>query len=203
MLCDVLKGKEKEETQALAISRSFSNPFPVPQNRRSLSFPRFWGKFRAIHLFRIYSSSPSHFCFLSFPLLTSFRTGFLLDPNCGPQVKPKNLHPPFKIPRECRVMLSFEPSCLGGRHITAFGVPKSRKNWDRPATIRDSSRFFTVGSKILASSPTSQGTGFPGLLLDFRINHRNQPARPGFNTLTKIFLSLYRFEIVVGNVQRR
>jgi hypothetical protein len=62
---------------------------------------------------------------------------------------------------------------LGGCHIIAFGVPGFLWNQDRPATIRDSSLSFSVGSKNMASSPTSQGKT-DSTLFDCRINHFDQ-----------------------------
>jgi hypothetical protein len=56
-------------------------------------------------------------------------------------------------------------SFLGGCHIIAFGVPVLLGNQDGPATIRNSSLFFSVGSKNMASSPTLQGKKY-SILLD-------------------------------------
>ena len=203
MLCSLLEGIRKGGNSGFGDFQVFCRPISCTAKSNKSFLPPFRGKFQVIHLFRIYSSNPSHFRFLGFLPITSFRTGFLRDPDCGPLIQTKSFRPPFKVPRKCRVMLSFEPSCLGGCHITVFGVPTSRKKWDGPATIRDSSRFFTVGSKILTSSPTPQGIGFPGPLLDFRINQGNQPPRPCFNTLPKVLLPLNRLEIVVGDIQGR
>lgn len=90
---------------------------------------------------------------------------------------------------------------LGGGHIITFGHPSSFRIWDRPAAIRDSSRSSAVGSKNMASSPTSQGMGYLNLSINLRINHFNQPAELYFNRLGEIFLTFQCSKIVIGNVQ--
>jgi len=196
-------GEREEGNSGSRVFQILFRPISCAAKGTAFPFAPFRGTIPAIHLFPYPFENFKPILLPLFPANNFLRDWLPFDPFYKSPPYPAVLCPALSIPRECRVMLSFEPSCLGGCHIIVFGVPSSRRNRDRPATIRDSSRFFTVGSKILASSPTSQGIRSPGQLFDFRINHLKQPARSGLNTLPKNLLPFYGLEIVIGDVQSR